>query len=238
MPALTSQVTFTPSVGRIAQQRDRRRLGAARFESGRQRRDAHDDGDAVRPAARGHQHERRRPGSLRQAILDSNADTGDRDTIVFNIPGSGVHTITPLTALPLISQPVVIDGTTQPGFAGTPLDRVERQRPLASGRTSRWQFDRARAGHQPVRRRGHRAADERRQRRRGELHRHRCRSRTTEQRSGKCSRIQPAGNYIGGSQRRRRATAPRQRLGNTIGDHGGAAISATDRHVPGNASAT
>ena len=26
-------------------------------------------------------------GSLRQAILDSNADTGDRDTIVFNIPG-------------------------------------------------------------------------------------------------------------------------------------------------------
>jgi uncharacterized repeat protein (TIGR01451 family) len=60
-------------------------------------------------------------GSLRQAILDSNADSDDRDTIVFNIPGSGVHTIVPLTALPVISQPVIIDGTTQPGFAGTPL---------------------------------------------------------------------------------------------------------------------
>ena len=60
-------------------------------------------------------------GSLRQAILDSNADSGDRDTIVFNIPGSGVRTITPLTALPLITQPVVIDGTTQPGYAGTPV---------------------------------------------------------------------------------------------------------------------
>ena len=60
-------------------------------------------------------------GSLRQAIIDSNADSGDRDTIVFDIPGGGVHTITPLTALPVISQPVVIDGTTQPGYAGGPL---------------------------------------------------------------------------------------------------------------------
>ena len=32
-----------------------------------------------------------------------------------------MQTINPLTALPLISQPVVIDGTTQPGFAGTPI---------------------------------------------------------------------------------------------------------------------
>ena len=31
------------------------------------------------------------PGSLRQAIAESNADSGDRDTIVFNIPGAGVH---------------------------------------------------------------------------------------------------------------------------------------------------
>ena len=29
------------------------------------------------------------PGSLRQAIIESNADSGDLDTIVFNIPGSG-----------------------------------------------------------------------------------------------------------------------------------------------------
>ena len=44
-------------------------------------------------------------GSLRQAITDSNADAGDRDTIVFNIPGSGVQTITPLAALPTLSSP-------------------------------------------------------------------------------------------------------------------------------------
>ncbi len=31
-------------------------------------------------------------GSLRQAILDANANPGD-DTIAFNIPGSGVQTI-------------------------------------------------------------------------------------------------------------------------------------------------
>ena len=34
------------------------------------------------------------PGSLRQAIFESNLDSGDRDTIVFNIPGAGVPTIT------------------------------------------------------------------------------------------------------------------------------------------------
>ena len=55
-------------------------------------------------------------GSLRQAILDSNADTGDRDTIVFNIPGTGVHTIAPLAALLMLSQPVVIDGPLSLGL--------------------------------------------------------------------------------------------------------------------------
>jgi parallel beta-helix repeat protein len=59
-------------------------------------------------------------GSLRQAILDANATAGTQ-TIAFNIPGSGVITITPLSALPTITDPVIIDGTTQPGFAGTPI---------------------------------------------------------------------------------------------------------------------
>jgi len=59
------------------------------------------------------------PGSLRQAILDANANAGS-DLITFNI-GSGLKTITLLSKLPGISDPVVIDGTTQPGFAGTPL---------------------------------------------------------------------------------------------------------------------
>ena len=60
-------------------------------------------------------------GSLRQAILDSNADSGDVDRISFNILGAGLHTIAPSTALPAMTQPAIIDGTTQPGFAGTPI---------------------------------------------------------------------------------------------------------------------
>jgi titin len=60
------------------------------------------------------------PGSLRQAILDANAHTG-RNTITFNVGGGGVQTIQPVSALPTITHPVVIDGTTQPGFAGLPL---------------------------------------------------------------------------------------------------------------------
>ena len=54
------------------------------------------------------------PGSLRQAILDANASSG-LDTIAFNIPGTGPHTIQPLSALPSITDPVVVDGYTQPG---------------------------------------------------------------------------------------------------------------------------
>src|SRR6187399_2127950 len=53
-------------------------------------------------------------GTLRQAILDANANSG-ADTIEFNIAGSGVHTITPATALPVITSPVTIDGYTQAG---------------------------------------------------------------------------------------------------------------------------
>lgn len=53
-------------------------------------------------------------GSLRQAIADANGNPG-ADTIAFNIPGAGVHTISPLTVLPLITDPVTIDGYSQPG---------------------------------------------------------------------------------------------------------------------------
>src|SRR5262249_32113246 len=53
-------------------------------------------------------------GSLRQAILDANGALG-ADTINFNIPGSGVHTIVPLTPLSDITQDVEIMGFTQPG---------------------------------------------------------------------------------------------------------------------------
>ncbi|MFQ6008719.1 MAG: hypothetical protein ACE5K8_07190, partial [Candidatus Zixiibacteriota bacterium] len=58
------------------------------------------------------------PGSLRQAILNANANPGF-DVINFNIPGAGVQTIFPLTPLPWLTDPagVKIDGLTQPGSA-------------------------------------------------------------------------------------------------------------------------
>ena len=66
------------------------------------------------------------PGSLREAITLANLDGGPADTIVFNIPGAGPHIIRPtqLSFLPPVTQPVVIDGTTQPGYAGTPLIEI------------------------------------------------------------------------------------------------------------------
>jgi len=59
------------------------------------------------------------PGSLRQALTDSNTNFGT-DTITFQI-GSGAKTISLFAALPVITDPVTIDGTTQPGYAGIPL---------------------------------------------------------------------------------------------------------------------
>src|SRR5438067_13655061 len=54
--------------------------------------------------------------TLREAINAANAG----DTISFNIPGSGVHTIN-VTSGFSITKAVTIDGTTQPGFAGAPV---------------------------------------------------------------------------------------------------------------------
>ena len=53
-------------------------------------------------------------GSLRQAITDANGN-GGADVINFNIVGAGVHTITPATPLPPITDAVTIDGYSQPG---------------------------------------------------------------------------------------------------------------------------
>lgn len=56
------------------------------------------------------------PGSLRQAILDANANPGV-DQISFAIPGTGPFIIQPLSALPSITEGVIIDGYTQSGAA-------------------------------------------------------------------------------------------------------------------------
>ncbi len=62
--------------------------------------------------------------SLREAIEAANLTAGT-DTITFNISGIGPHTIVPGSTLPSITSPVVIDGTTEPDFAGTPVIELD-----------------------------------------------------------------------------------------------------------------
>jgi hypothetical protein len=63
-------------------------------------------------------------GTLRACIFAVNADTSDSvtnpDTISFNIQGSGIETISPTSALPVITRPVIIDGYPHPGQPGQP----------------------------------------------------------------------------------------------------------------------
>ena len=74
-----------------------------------------------RPQHRGHEHERHRHWLAASGDRRVERGRDDRDTIVFNIPGAGVQTIVPATQLTAIMQPVILDGTTQPGFATTPV---------------------------------------------------------------------------------------------------------------------
>jgi hypothetical protein len=62
-------------------------------------------------------------GSLRWAITQ--ADSRPGSTIAFSINGGGLQTIIPASALPAITTAVTIDGTTQPGYAGTPLIQLD-----------------------------------------------------------------------------------------------------------------
>jgi hypothetical protein len=62
-------------------------------------------------------------GSLRAAVTAANA-TAAADTIAFNIPGGGVHTLKPQSPLPAITAKVNIDGGTQPGVSTSPLIEV------------------------------------------------------------------------------------------------------------------
>ncbi len=62
-------------------------------------------------------------GSLRQAIISADS-AGGANTIAFDTvatTGPGLQLITLASALPTITGQVTIDGTTQPGYAGTPL---------------------------------------------------------------------------------------------------------------------
>ena len=56
---------------------------------------------------------------------------GGSNMITFNIGGGGLQTIHPASALPEITNTLTIDGTTQPGFNGTPI--IEIKGDLLSG---------------------------------------------------------------------------------------------------------
>jgi CSLREA domain-containing protein len=62
--------------------------------------------------------------SLREAINKANTLSGTV-TIKFNIYGGGVQTIRPESFLPDIFATVIIDGTSQPGYSGTPLIELD-----------------------------------------------------------------------------------------------------------------
>ena len=68
------------------------------------------------------------PGTLRRAILKSNASTGVVDTIRFSLAASAPHTITPQSNLPTITDPVEIDGGAEPTVS---LDASNTTRALA-----------------------------------------------------------------------------------------------------------
>jgi len=59
------------------------------------------------------------PETFRESVFAALAST-EYTPIQFNI-GSGHQTINLTSPLPVLTRPVVIDGTTQPGYAGTPL---------------------------------------------------------------------------------------------------------------------
>ncbi|VEP16065.1 conserved hypothetical protein [Hyella patelloides LEGE 07179] len=59
-------------------------------------------------------------GSFRKAIIGANQSSG-LDEIVFDLPGTEPQTIQALSPLPDITDYVIIDGTTQSGYAGSPI---------------------------------------------------------------------------------------------------------------------
>ncbi len=63
-------------------------------------------------------------GTLRWAVLQANANPGP-STIQFDIPSTGVQRIALSSPLPQIVNPIVIDGTTEPGYAGHPSIEID-----------------------------------------------------------------------------------------------------------------
>jgi CSLREA domain-containing protein len=62
--------------------------------------------------------------TLRAAIQEINALSGSQ-TVIFDIPGEGPHTIAPTTELPAVVGQAVLDATTQEGFLGSPVVEID-----------------------------------------------------------------------------------------------------------------
>jgi CSLREA domain-containing protein len=62
--------------------------------------------------------------SLREAIIKAITTPGV-STIKFNIGGGGAQTIHPTSALPAVTVPMIIDGTTQPGYQSNPVIEID-----------------------------------------------------------------------------------------------------------------
>lgn len=69
------------------------------------------------------------PGSLREAIIEADLIPGP-NTIKFDLP-AGETTIQPSDPLPAVTTQTVIDGTTQPGYSGTPIVWIKAPPPPA-----------------------------------------------------------------------------------------------------------
>ncbi len=70
----------------------------------------------------------RGPGSLREAIENANFFPGP-DVIQFALPNNDTI-IRPLTELPAVTEPLTIDATTQPGYAGKPIVELSGERAI------------------------------------------------------------------------------------------------------------
>ena len=74
------------------------------------------------------------PGSLRQAILDADADpTSGVDQIGFAISGVGFPTINLTSSLPAITRPVDLDASTGLDYSGSPLVAIDGSKVVAPG---------------------------------------------------------------------------------------------------------
>lgn len=73
-------------------------------------------------------------GSLTQALLDANNSPG-MDQVIFNLPGAGPHSISLFVAM-FASEALILDGTTQPGYNGSPVIEITSRISLLGGNST------------------------------------------------------------------------------------------------------